>query len=712
MSTPHAFAPAPTRPRRIVRVTRKPPLPRMSFCASLLYPAVILAATLALFPNSTAAAPRQTLPPPAVVATTQQPEARPSPAAATAATANAAEEQAARREKSVRAPGSLTGRVVADDGRPLAGATVNLWRRGGAGRPAGSVAADEAGRFRFDNLEPGVYTLNAWLPGYVTAPDPLAERGAAVFQRVGSDVRLTLQKGGVLTGMVTDADGTPIVAVHVRAARLRDPDGTSRNQDGAPFVAERETDDRGVYRLFGLPPGVYVIYAGGAARNFAPLPGPFDVDVPTYFPSSTRDTASEVTVHAGQEVGGLDIRYRGERGHAVSGRIEGAEAPENSGFAATLVDAATGTTLVNDTPRGFGEDTRSFSFEGVPDGDYDLSARTFSRGGDNLVSAPQRVSVRGADVTGLRLALAPLASISGHVRLEPTAGAENLKEACRDVGRGADALPQEAVVVARRDEAPVPAAASSNQPRARATRADSVPDAQGEFTLRNLEAGRYRLEAVPPGPDWFVRSVALAGRAATSTPRAQAAASKKEEKERKEAAPRAPGRIAPAAPTVSTVESPVTEVTPPPANAGAAGALALKPGERVSGVVVTFARGAARLSGHVTSGEGNERQEQRNSLTSLRAHLVPAERERAEDELRYAESAVAPDGAFAFAHLAPGRYLLLVRPNVSDPRRATPQPPAAWDAASRARLRREAEAANIVVELRPCQQLEGFSLRR
>ena len=37
--------------------------------------------------------------------------------------------------------------------------------------------------------------------------------------------------------------------------------------------------------------------------------------------------------------------------------------------------------------------------------------------------------------------------------------------------------------------------------------------------------------------------------------------------------------------------------------------------------------------------------------------------------------------------------------------------PIAWDAASRAKLRREAEAANTIVELKPCQQVVDYELK-
>lgn len=67
----------------------------------------------------------------------------------------------------------------------------------------------------------------------------------------------------------------------------------------------------------------------------------------------------------------------------------------------------------------------------------------------------------------------------------------------------------------------------------------------------------------------------------------------------------------------------------------------------------------------------------------------------------------------AFPNVAPGRYLLLARvsKDESDGAGITGPRPAAWDAASRTELRREAEAANVFVELAPCQRLSDVVLR-
>src|SRR5262249_56752674 len=98
-------------------------------------------------------------------------------------------------------------------------------------------------------------------------------------------------------------------------------------KDGAAVAIRRSTDDGGVYRLYGLSPGTYVVFT---RNSFHAIASPYDKDAPTYYPSSTRETAAEVTVTSGGEASGVDIRYRGERGHAVSGSISYSSWPVSS----------------------------------------------------------------------------------------------------------------------------------------------------------------------------------------------------------------------------------------------------------------------------------------------------------------------------------------------------------------------------------------------
>jgi hypothetical protein len=178
------------------------------------------------------------------------------------------------------------------------------------------TSTDEDGNFKFTGLAPRAYSVTASsVKGYAPSPVPFSERQDSGWRHIGDNVTIIMMKGGAITGRVTNALGEPVIGVQVNAAMAR---GAERSQDRGGSGNHRFTDDRGVYRLYGLSPGTYIVFT---RKSFDPFPSPYDNDGPTYYPSSTRETAAEVTVTSGGEASGIDIGYRGDRGHAVSGLI-------------------------------------------------------------------------------------------------------------------------------------------------------------------------------------------------------------------------------------------------------------------------------------------------------------------------------------------------------------------------------------------------------
>src|SRR4029453_11984501 len=65
----------------------------------------------------------------------------------------------------------------------------------------------------------------------------------------------------------------------------------------------------------------------------------YETDAPTYSPSSTRDTAAEINVIAGEETANVDIPHRGEPGRISSGLASGPQVAVASGFNVTLTSS-------------------------------------------------------------------------------------------------------------------------------------------------------------------------------------------------------------------------------------------------------------------------------------------------------------------------------------------------------------------------------------
>ncbi len=555
---------------------------------------------------------------------------------------------------------NITGRVVTSEGNlAIANARV-LARAAGAGGASSlrTATTDDEGNFQLTDLRLGNYLIRVAAPGYVLESSAAAPD---TFYRPGETVTLRMVKGGVITGRVLNTNGDPLALVRVRAARVKDAEGRPVRDSAAG--RDWTTDDRGIYRIYGLEPGAYVV-AASSTNMFRPASGQTRSDAaPTYYPSSTLDAATHVNVYSGDETRGIDIRYRVEPSYSVSGLVIARTTPGVTPSTRTFISvvlshAATGLG-VGFTNIVVGSGSNAFHFDGIPDGVYELTALTAPGTSDAAAATPQRVTVRGANVADVVLRLTPFGSVAGRVLLETT-GTNEPVEACRDA-RAASL--EETLISARRDDAE----ATKQLPSvASLLPVEAQPDARGEFTLTNMDAGRYSLDVRPPGKHWYVRDIALANAATANATTASGA--------------------------------PIN----PPANS-----ITLKPGERVQGLVVKLAQGAASIAGRVSaSAEGVA------LPARLRVYAVPVEREHANDVLRYAATRVQPDGAFALTHLAPGRYWLVVRAladadtaNENDGRAVI------LDAKMRAALRRDAESANLPVELQPCQQVADHALR-
>ena len=156
---------------------------------------------------------------------------------------------------------------------------------------------------------------------------------------------------------------------------------------------------------------------------------------------------------------------------------------------------------------------------------------------------------------------------------------------------------------------------------------------------------------------------------------------------------------------VRSITLPASGKNQPPVDA-ARNPLAVKSGERLNNLTVTVAEGAAAVRGRVVPATEGARLPDR-----LRIHLVPAEKEAANDVLRFAEAKAGADGAFVINNLAPGHYLILARPSADEETSDALARPVAWDATERAALFKQAAAANFTLDLQSCQRLIDYVLK-
>ncbi len=162
----------------------------------------------------------------------------------------------------------LSGSVVTDEQtpQPIRRAAVTVVNTDAS--LTRTTYTNDAGRFSLTGLPAGRYTLAA-----SKAPFLRASYGAKRYDLPGTpitlkdgsqmtDIALRLTPGGVLSGRITDENGEPAFGVSVRVLQMRmqfgertfvPPSSTGSTSD--------TTDDRGMFRVFGLPPGEYAVSA-------------------------------------------------------------------------------------------------------------------------------------------------------------------------------------------------------------------------------------------------------------------------------------------------------------------------------------------------------------------------------------------------------------------------------------------------------------------
>jgi protocatechuate 3,4-dioxygenase beta subunit len=174
----------------------------------------------------------------------------------------------------VQSPASVEG-VVLETGTnaPIRDVTLQLSQTGNNDVRYAAISSQD-GRFVFRAVLPGEYSLTASRAGYVRAQyGQRGPKGAAstLSLKAGNlltNVSLTMMRGAAISGRVYDGNGNPAVNAQLHALKISYQTGWRL---AVPVVSQM-TNDRGEYRLFGLPPGLYYVSAQPESLSYIRSP--------------------------------------------------------------------------------------------------------------------------------------------------------------------------------------------------------------------------------------------------------------------------------------------------------------------------------------------------------------------------------------------------------------------------------------------------------
>jgi hypothetical protein len=306
------------------------------------------------------------------------------------------------------------------------------------------------------------------------------------------------------------------------------------------------TDDNGVYRIYGLEPGRYLVIlfprmgglasldvmssaeidaalaklrSRGATPTAAPVPtsvvaapSTSHVYAPIYFPGTPAvSDAQLVTLGAGEERAGADLVLTLFKAATVEGMVTTFDGSPATGVKLSM--AASGPQL----PTGFltgpaltavpGADG-TFKVTGAVPGTYVVMAWTAAPGPGSALVARETLVVAG-DISGLRLTLAPMPTLKGRVTF---AGATLAPPKDLTAVRLQLTLPS---------AAPISATAGVTRGGTLAlgpmiTNSFTFLKADGTFEFTPTSPGTYRLTiqipGAAPGQGWWPRSAVVGGR--------------------------------------------------------------------------------------------------------------------------------------------------------------------------------------------------------
>ena len=328
--------------------------------------------------------------------------------------------------------GIIRGHVLdAATGQPLRRAQVRATSP--ELRESRSAATDQTGAYEFKNLAAGRYMLSVSKSSYVgvnygqTRPLEPGKMLDVRNAQLVDNVDFRLPRGGVISGRIVDEFGDPVEDVQVMAMRYQYLQG---RRQLANTGRAGMTNDVGEFRIYGLPPGQYVISATDRAANVNLFVDSASGDrdragyAPTYYPGTANAAdAQRITIGVGQKISDLTISLLPTRLARISGTaVDSQGKPLANTMVMTMLPSSAGMMSAGGQTKADG----TFTINNVAPGDYTLVIlpRSVPGAEPSTESVLANVTVNGEDIDDVRLIGVKPSKLTG--RVIPAASQNNV----------------------------------------------------------------------------------------------------------------------------------------------------------------------------------------------------------------------------------------------------------------------------------------------
>ena len=324
-----------------------------------------------------------------------------------------------------KSSGSISGRITVD-GRPKAGLVVELLSTGtnGPRRPIAKATTSKTGKYVLTGIESGTYDVSPSTPTLlVPNQGQSGQSGKSVTIEAGESVEgldFDLVSKGSISGQVRDVSGEPVKGQEVELI-FRGEDNYLRPFSSS-LAGDHITNDEGVYRISGVPPGRYFVKVGTAYGLTAY--GASDksrVYYPETFHPSTDEVskATVVEVATGRETTDVDITLgRPLKIYEIVGQLiavqTGAPVPN------------VGLEVITTSANGKGSSHLGGAFRSNANGEFRIPNAlpghyVIAPENDrvsNTYGDPISFDVKDEDVTGLKIPMHSASTLTGIVTIE------------------------------------------------------------------------------------------------------------------------------------------------------------------------------------------------------------------------------------------------------------------------------------------------------